>query len=199
MTLEIPGLDYADKDTYDLGQDHALKLMYTDETESEVASLILLHKDLGDPENICQGFAEIGLNEWSIRQLDPLTITPSFVCDDCGDHGIIRNGTWVDADFATPEQREPIEWLIAAITTFTDTIEQAYHLYMTPNPELQYFSPRELVVQNRAQQLLNWLQKKAKEHKHSLGSTHADVNSETEQEQAPQHQHYTAVSTHRSS
>lgn len=30
-------------------------------------------------------------------QADPLTITPSILCPDCGTHGFITNGLWVDA------------------------------------------------------------------------------------------------------
>lgn len=28
---------------------------------------------------------------------DPLTISPSILCPDCGTHGFIRNGRWVEA------------------------------------------------------------------------------------------------------
>lgn len=33
---------------------------------------------------------------WTVESLDPLTISPSVLCD-CGDHGFIRNGRWVVA------------------------------------------------------------------------------------------------------
>lgn len=33
----------------------------------------------------------------TIVQRDPLTVSPSCGCYDCGLHGFIRNGCWVDA------------------------------------------------------------------------------------------------------
>lgn len=34
---------------------------------------------------------------WTVVSLDPLTLTPSLACRVCGDHGFIREGTWVPA------------------------------------------------------------------------------------------------------
>ena len=34
--------------------------------------------------------------KWTIESLDPLTISPSLLCQ-CGDHGFIRDGRWVPA------------------------------------------------------------------------------------------------------
>lgn len=198
MTLEMEGLDYSDPDTIDLGMDHAIKLMYTDETQETVASVVLLHRDLGDPDSICQGFAEVGDGEWRILEREPLTMTPSFVCNDCGDHGLVRNGAWVEANYTPSSHSEPIEWLLAAISSFTETIEEARSLYITPNRKLQYYSPRELVILNRSQQLIDWLQEQEKKYNDSLGDIDADLDSETEQDTSTQNQHYTAVSTHRS-
>lgn len=33
---------------------------------------------------------------WTLESLDPLTVSPSLLCD-CGHHGFIRNGIWVPA------------------------------------------------------------------------------------------------------
>lgn len=33
---------------------------------------------------------------WQVQSWDPLTISPSVLCD-CGDHGFIRDGKWVSA------------------------------------------------------------------------------------------------------
>lgn len=33
---------------------------------------------------------------WNVESLDPLTISPSILCD-CGDHGYIQNGKWIGA------------------------------------------------------------------------------------------------------
>ena len=34
---------------------------------------------------------------WRVEQWDPLTISPSVLCRDCGLHGWIRDGRWVPA------------------------------------------------------------------------------------------------------
>jgi len=31
---------------------------------------------------------------WEIKELDPLTLSPSLVCKECGDHGFIIDGKW---------------------------------------------------------------------------------------------------------
>ena len=37
-----------------------------------------------------------GRARWQVQSWDPLTISPSVLCD-CGDHGFIREGRWVPA------------------------------------------------------------------------------------------------------
>lgn len=34
---------------------------------------------------------------WQVESLDPLTLSPSIVCRECGIHGFIRGGRWVSA------------------------------------------------------------------------------------------------------
>lgn len=34
---------------------------------------------------------------WQVESLDPLTISPSILCSECGSHGFIRNGRWENA------------------------------------------------------------------------------------------------------
>ena len=34
---------------------------------------------------------------WTVQSWNPLTLTPSLVCQDCGDHGFVREGKWVPA------------------------------------------------------------------------------------------------------
>lgn len=34
---------------------------------------------------------------WKVESLDPLTLSPSILCRQCGDHGFIRQGKWVGA------------------------------------------------------------------------------------------------------
>ena len=51
----------------------------------------------------CESF--IGLNSgintaaatWTVECWDPLTLSPSLVCSNCGDHGFVRGGKWVPA------------------------------------------------------------------------------------------------------
>ena len=35
--------------------------------------------------------------KWQIIQESPLTLTPSIRCGDCGLHGFVRDGKWVNA------------------------------------------------------------------------------------------------------
>lgn len=37
----------------------------------------------------------IGTDGWVIQSVDPLTVTPSILCTDCGCHGFITDGKWV--------------------------------------------------------------------------------------------------------
>lgn len=32
---------------------------------------------------------------WTVVQAEPLTISPSLLCPNCGSHGFIRDGKWV--------------------------------------------------------------------------------------------------------
>lgn len=34
---------------------------------------------------------------WKVEQEEPLTLSPSILCLQCGDHGFIREGRWVTA------------------------------------------------------------------------------------------------------
>lgn len=34
---------------------------------------------------------------WKVQSWAPLTLTPSLLCRRCGDHGFIRNGSWIPA------------------------------------------------------------------------------------------------------
>jgi len=34
---------------------------------------------------------------WDVQSWDPLTLSPSLLCRQCGDHGFIRSGRWVRA------------------------------------------------------------------------------------------------------
>jgi hypothetical protein len=34
---------------------------------------------------------------WTVHCLDPLTLSPSLLCHQCGSHGFIRDGLWIAA------------------------------------------------------------------------------------------------------
>lgn len=34
---------------------------------------------------------------WQVQSLDPLTVTPSILCQTCGTHGFITAGKWMPA------------------------------------------------------------------------------------------------------
>jgi len=39
----------------------------------------------------------LGPERWTVEQQEPLTVTPSILCGECGVHGFIREGQWVPA------------------------------------------------------------------------------------------------------
>ena len=71
----------------------------------EHASAVISHGLVDEP---CEGvvyfkgtrlqeFYPEGRNFWTVESWDPLTISPSVLCNKCGDHGFIRDGRWVRA------------------------------------------------------------------------------------------------------
>lgn len=48
-----------------------------------------------DLPGIAEAFPDRPL--WQVESWDPLTISPSLKCRDCGHHGWIRSGEWVPA------------------------------------------------------------------------------------------------------
>ena len=39
----------------------------------------------------------LGPQGWTVQQREPLTISPSILCKQCGTHGFFREGKWVGA------------------------------------------------------------------------------------------------------
>ena len=39
----------------------------------------------------------LGGNGWTLVQREPLTVSPSILCGNCGTHGFFREGKWVPA------------------------------------------------------------------------------------------------------
>jgi hypothetical protein len=84
------------------------------EGESDrIVGYIETHPRKGDPERECRGFlyidaeaakkADMGRTGdnahpvWEVKQEDPLTLTPSIECLECGNHGYVTAGKWVPA------------------------------------------------------------------------------------------------------
>lgn len=52
------------------------------------------HPFKGDEDKACFGTIILGPDDHQLTQRDPVTLTPSLVCNICGDHGFIENGQW---------------------------------------------------------------------------------------------------------
>lgn len=86
----------------DIGHDHVLTLVTPDgASEPSGADVAHLTPD-GRP---CAGWIALDVpandwlsadRKWQVESWDPLTLSPSLLCG-CGDHGFVRNGTWVPA------------------------------------------------------------------------------------------------------
>lgn len=57
------------------------------------------HKERGEYEAGFVGFTGRGQwpTTWELLSEDPLTLSPSLACQQCGHHGFIRDGKWVPA------------------------------------------------------------------------------------------------------
>lgn len=156
--LEDLGLDTDDPDIIDVGQEHIARVMYSDSSHTNISGLILVHPHKKNPEQICQGFADVGPGEWEVVVKDPLTVHPSFVCNDCGDHGIIRDGKWREAHFEAPHKRHMMpQWLRYSMGFFCSTKEEVEHVYRRPIPEQGYLSVMDLVLMNQWDKIAEWL------------------------------------------
>lgn len=162
--MTTPQIDLTDKDIIDVGDGHIIRLMYTDDTETEIASMVLMHPHLKNPDMMCQGFAEVREGEWEIVEHDPITIWPSFVCSDCDDHGIVKQGKWYPAQFETQKHVMPV-WLNYAMRAFCSSEEEVYHKYRRPIPAYGYVSAMELLLHQEWAALIRWLESETEEFK----------------------------------
>jgi hypothetical protein len=100
----------------DLGSNHELRFVswapdrelnpqYGDNVlDVEHYGAIITH--LNHEDELCEGYitfdsptsqqVEPNRPKWIVESWDPLTISPSILCE-CGDHGFIRKGKWVVA------------------------------------------------------------------------------------------------------
>ena len=84
--------------------DRELNPQYVDLPDIERYCAIITH--LNHKDELCEGCitfdsptaerVEPDRPKWTIDSWDPLTVSPSILCQ-CGDHGFIRNGKWVIA------------------------------------------------------------------------------------------------------
>jgi hypothetical protein len=87
----------------DLGHDHTFTFTWAQDGQIKIGGIITHKKADGslcdgslwfDCEYVNQHFPN--KPRWKIESMEPLTLSPSFLCH-CGDHGYIRNGKWVVA------------------------------------------------------------------------------------------------------
>lgn len=95
--MELP------KDAVDLGHDTFYTKIYKD---GEWVAIHEWHKEDGD-EHYSAGFIAFtgrtkpewwaGSPTWEVLSEDPLTLSPSLACQNCGHHGFIKGGKWIPA------------------------------------------------------------------------------------------------------
>jgi len=141
--LEQFGLSPDDPDLLYVGDDHFIQIMYEDETETEASALLILHPSQKDENTACQGFIEVGPGEWEIVSRDPFTLHPSFICPECRDHGIVRDGEWQMAYSTQVVQYMP-DWIAVRLAKMCNAREEAWHIYTRPIPEHGNASMKEL-------------------------------------------------------
>lgn len=102
----------------DLGHDHTAEVFgwhpdrqlnpqYAHLDDVDAWGVQVAHRRADDPSRKCASFATFDgpaqretaptQPKWTLESLDPLTLSPSLLCRDCGDHGFIRDGRWVPA------------------------------------------------------------------------------------------------------
>jgi Family of unknown function (DUF6527) len=84
----------------ELGDHHFLMPMYHD---GKVVSFYEWHREGGSGEWHAgtlplqfPGEEKKPGTTWDVESMDPVTLSPSVLCD-CGVHGFIRSGRWIDA------------------------------------------------------------------------------------------------------
>lgn len=75
--------------------------------DAEKAGVIVFHPHKKIPGKECIAGITFDIPEtqrlkdpgarWQVQSWDPLTLSPSLLCLECGDHGFIQNGKWVPA------------------------------------------------------------------------------------------------------
>lgn len=107
MTLNV---DIGHNHSYELtcwSPDRDLNPQYKDVPDIDPLGAIVHHLDKRDPSKMCMSGVYFDLPNvravidsdycWQVESLEPLSISPSLLCTDCGDHGFIKNGRWINA------------------------------------------------------------------------------------------------------
>lgn len=99
MTTDTPYFAVS-HERIDLGADHSLiAITWTD--DERPSGWMVYHSDRRDPMKECGCGVWVARRVmsdlWTLVSWEPLTIAPSILCGQCGDHGYIRNGRWESA------------------------------------------------------------------------------------------------------
>lgn len=101
----------------DIGHDHAILFLrfapdralnpqYKDIPDCDKAIIHIDHPRADGQGGMCVSAAILsvapevlkgGAPTWDVESWEPLTLSPSLLCRNCGDHGFIREGRWVPA------------------------------------------------------------------------------------------------------
>jgi hypothetical protein len=88
----------------DIGGGHEISLYVGEDDVTHIGLLDRHHKPDGAPCSTGSIMFDLPQNahaperhRWQVVSEDPLTLSPSLLCQLCGDHGWIRDGRWVVA------------------------------------------------------------------------------------------------------
>lgn len=91
----------------DIGHGVTIQFWAWNEDVPHGGGLIEEHDSLTEPGKRCEGSITFATPEacakapemqmWVLEQVEPLTLSPSLLCTQCGHHGFIRDGRWVPA------------------------------------------------------------------------------------------------------
>ena len=86
---------YAEPDLW-LDDDHFIEWSYE---HGEITGILTWHINKATGAWCLGAVQWAGQNQpqWQLVSREPLTISPSVLCNICGDHGFIRDGKWIVA------------------------------------------------------------------------------------------------------
>lgn len=88
--------EYTKSEWIDIGDGVSIELRYADGVLGGVG-----YRHPSPDGGDCEGYANIKGRPfpegWDVISLEPLTLSPSLLCNACGHHGFIRSWKWVSA------------------------------------------------------------------------------------------------------